>query len=139
MKNKVIELLKSIFYLSHYASLLSKANFKVYRTDCSKLCLLKCNILLEKQRFRLFQHSGIRNETRGVNKNHFQSSTLRISVKVRKFQNIPRPCSNLCQLKCIIFLENQHFPIFQPQIFAVKVDKSINTIFYLTHYPSLLK
>ena len=58
---------------------------------CSKMCLLNCTVLLEKQHFRIFQHSNICNETRGVNKNHFLSSTLCISFKVSKFQNRPRP------------------------------------------------
>ena len=55
------------------------------------MCLLKYIIFLEKQHFRIFQHTNIRNETRGVNKNHSLSSTLCISVKVSKFQNRPRP------------------------------------------------
>ena len=90
LKKKVNELLKAIFYLPHYASLLSEVNFKIHHPPCWKLCLFKCTILLEKQHFRVFQHSNIRNETRRVNKNHFLSSTLCISVKVIKFQN--RPC-----------------------------------------------
>ena len=85
------ESIKTIFYLPHYASLLSKASFKIYHAHFSNMCLLKCIILLEKQHFRIFQHSNIRNETRGVNKNHFLSSTLFISVKVSKFQNRSRP------------------------------------------------
>ena len=80
------ESLKTIFYLAHYASLLSKANFKVDHTHCSKFCLLECTISLEKQHFRIFQHSNIRSENRRVRKNHF----LCISVKVSKFQNRPR-------------------------------------------------
>ena len=91
MRKKVNEPLKTILHLPHYASLLSKANFKIDHVHCSKLCLLKCIILLEKQHFRIFQHSNIRNESRGVNKNHFLSSTLFISVKVSKFQNRPHP------------------------------------------------
>ena len=91
MKKKVNESLKTIFYLPHYVYLLSKANFKMDHAHCSKLLLLKCTILLEKQDFRIFQHSAICNETRGVSKNHFSSYTLCISVKVSKFQNRPRP------------------------------------------------
>ena len=91
LKKKVNEPLKTIFYLPHYASLLKEANIKIDHAHCSKMCLLKCIIFLENQHFRIFQHSNIRNETRGVNKNHFISSTLCISVKVSKFQNRPRP------------------------------------------------
>ena len=99
LKKKVNEPLKTIFYLPHYASMLSKATFKIDHAHCLKLCLLKCTIFLEKQHFRIFQHSNISNEARGVNKSHFLSSTLSISVKVSKFQNRPRPllktvCSN---------------------------------------------
>ena len=60
----VDESAKAIFYLPHYAYLLSKGNFKTYHGDSSKLCLLKCIILLEKQLFPIFQHSNIRNECR---------------------------------------------------------------------------
>ena len=88
---KVNEPLKTIFYLPYYASLLSKGTFKIDHAHCSKLRLLKCIILLEKQCFGIFQHSNIRNETRAVNKNHFLSFTLFIFVKVSKFQNRPRP------------------------------------------------
>ena len=91
MKKKVNEPLKTIFYLPHYESLLNKVTLKIDRAHCSKLCLLKCTILLEKQNLRTFQHSNICNETKGVNENHFLSSTLCISVKVSKFQNRPRP------------------------------------------------
>ena len=91
LTKKVNEPLKTIFYLSHYASLSSKTNFKIDHAHSSKLCLPKCTILLEKQHFRIFQHSNIRNETKGINKNHFLSYTLCISVKVSKFQNRPRP------------------------------------------------
>ena len=45
---KVNEPLKTIFYLPHYAFLLSKANFKTDHAHTSKLCLLKGNVLLEK-------------------------------------------------------------------------------------------
>ena len=79
--------IKTIFYLPQYVSLFSKANFKIDHAHCSNLCLLKCIILLEKQHFRIFQHSNICNESRLVNKNHFLSYTLRISVKVSKFKN----------------------------------------------------
>ena len=78
----VNEPLKTMFYLPHYASLLRKASFK---TDYAHL-------------------------------------------------------SKLCQLKCIILLEKQHFSkFFSTQIFAMKVDGAIKTIFYLTHYTFLLK
>ena len=53
---KVNEPLKTIFYFPHYASLLGKANFKIDHTHCSKLCLLECTILVEKQHFQIFQH-----------------------------------------------------------------------------------
>ena len=91
LKKKVNEPLKTIFYLPHYASLLSKANFKIDHAHFWNMCLLKCIIFLESQHFRIFQHSNIRNETRRLNKNRFLSSTLCISVKVSKFQNRPRP------------------------------------------------
>ena len=68
---KVNEPLKNIFYLPHCASLLSKANFKTDHARSSKLCLLNCIIWLEKQHFRIFEDSNIRNETRLINKNHF--------------------------------------------------------------------
>ena len=55
---KVNESLKTIFYLPHYASLLREANFKIDHTHFSKLCLLKSIILLEKQHFRISQHSN---------------------------------------------------------------------------------
>ena len=120
-KKKVNEPLKTIFYLPHYASLLSKANCKIDHAHCSVLCLLKCIISLEKQHFPIFQHSNIPNETRGVNKNHFLSYTLPFSVKVSEFKtenwklnNIDHAhCSKLCLVKCIILLEKQHFRIFQ--------------------------
>ena len=51
LKKKVNEPLKTIFYLPHYASLLSKANFKIDHVHCSKLCLLKCIIFCEKSMF----------------------------------------------------------------------------------------
>ena len=117
MKNKVNELLKTIFYLPHFAYLLSKANFKIDHTRFSKLCLLKCTALLEKQHFRIFQHSNIRNETRRFQKNNFLSSTLCISVKVSK---------------------NKIFEFFSTKIFVMKLDDSRKTIFYLSHYASLL-
>ena len=91
LKKKVNEPLKTIFYLPHYEFLLSQVNFKIDHADCSKLCLLKCTILVEKRYFRIFQYSNIRNETRGANKNHFLSSKQCISVKVSKFQNRLRP------------------------------------------------
>ena len=121
MKKKVNEPLKTIFYLPHYASLLSKANCKIDHAHCSVLCLLKCIISLEKQHFPIFQHSNIPNETRGVNKNHFLSYTLPFSVKVSEFKTENwklnkidhAHCSKLCLVKCIILLEKQHFRIFQ--------------------------
>ena len=82
---------KTIFYLPHYTSLLKEAKFKIDHTHCLKMCLFKCIIFLKNQDFQIFQHSNIRNETRGVNKNHFLSSTLCISVKVSQYQNRPRP------------------------------------------------
>ena len=112
LKKKVNDVLKTLFFLPHYASLLSKENFKMNCTHCSKLCLVKCIILLEKQDFRIFPHSNIRNETKAANKNHFLSFTLCISVKVSKFKNKPRHCSKLCLVKYIISFENQHFRIF---------------------------
>ena len=81
MKKELNDLLKTIFYLPHYAFLLCKANLKIDRTHCLKLCLLKCAILLEKQ----------------------------------------------------------NFGFLSTQIFAVKVDESIKTIFSLTQYASLSK
>ena len=51
-----------------------------------KLCLLKCVILFNEQHFRVFESSNIDNENKWVNKNHFLSSTLCISVEIRKFQ-----------------------------------------------------
>ena len=166
MKKKVNEPLKTIFYLPHYASLLSKANCKIDHAHCSVLCLLKCIISLEKQHFPIFQHSNIPNETRGVNKNHFLSYTLPFSVKVSEFKTENwklnkidhAHCSKLCLVKCIILLEKQHFRIFQhsnirnesrwvnknhfylknnifeflcPEIFVMKTNESIKTIFYL--------
>ena len=83
--------MKTIFYLPHYAYMLGKANFKIDHAHCSKLCLLKCTILLEKQHFRIFQHSNFPNETKGVSKNHFLSYTLPISLKVSKFKNLTHP------------------------------------------------
>ena len=77
---KVDESIKTIFYLPHYAYLLGKANFKIDHAHHSKLCLLKCTIFLENQHFRIFQHSNIRNDSRWVNKNHFLSYTLPISL-----------------------------------------------------------
>ena len=76
LKKKVNESLKPIFCLPHYAYLLSKASSKTDHGHSSKLCLLKCIILLEKQLFRVFQHWNIRNESRWVNKNHFLSYRL---------------------------------------------------------------
>ena len=84
---KVNEPLKTIFYLPRYASMLSKSSFKIDHAHCLKLCLLKCIILLEKRYFRIFQHSNIRNESRGANENHFLSYALLISLKVSKFKN----------------------------------------------------
>ena len=91
LKKKINEPLKTIFYLPHYAHLLSKVNFKIDHAHFLKLCLLKCTILLQNQPSRIFQRPNIRNETKGVNKNHFLYSTLCISVKVSKLQNRPRP------------------------------------------------
>ena len=91
LKKKVNKPLKTIFYLPHYVSLLRKANIKINHAYCWKMCLLKCINLLENQHFQIFQHSDIRNETRGVNKNHFLSSTLCISVKVSQFKNWTHP------------------------------------------------
>ena len=91
LEKKVKEPLKTIFFPRHYVSLLSKANFKIDHAHFWNMCLLKCIIFLESQHFRILQHSNICNETRGVNKNHFLSSTLCISAKVSKFQNRPRP------------------------------------------------
>ena len=114
MKKKVNEPLKTIFYLPHYASLLSKANFKIDHAHCSNMCLLKCTILLEKQHFRIFQHSNISNETRGVNKNHFLSFTLCISVKRTKFQNRPRPLFKTVSAQMHYFRWKSTFSNFSP-------------------------
>ena len=81
LKKKVNELLKTIFYLPHYASLLSEANFKIHHPHSSN-CV----------------------------------------------------CSN-----ALFCLKNNIFEFFSTQIFAMKVDESIKTIFSLTQYASLSK
>ena len=91
LEKKVNEPLKTIFYPPHYASLLSKANFKIDHAHFWNMCLLKYIIFLENQHFRIFQHSNICSESRWVNKNHFLSYTLCISVKVSIFQDRPHP------------------------------------------------
>ena len=91
LEKKVKEPLKTIFCPPHYVSLLSKANFKIDHAHFWNMCLLKCIIFLESQHFRIFQHSNIRNESRWVNKNHFLSYTLPISVKVSIFKNWTHP------------------------------------------------
>ena len=82
LKKNVKEPLKTIFYLPHYASLLKQANAKIDHAHCLKLCPLKCIIFLENQHFRIFQRSNIRKESRWLNKNHFLSDTIPISVTI---------------------------------------------------------
>ena len=47
---------------------------------CSKLCLLKVNILVKKQHLGTFEQSNIEKESKWTTKNHFLSSRLYISV-----------------------------------------------------------
>ena len=127
------------------------------------MCLLKCIILLEKQHFRIFQDSNIRNETRLINKNHFLSYTTWISVSLSKVSESPHllfrtvspqmfhlknniyvgsraiPPEENCpptlfltltrNSKTLFCLKNNIFEFFSTQIFAMKVDESIKTIF----------
>ena len=68
---KVDESIKTIFCLTHYASVLNLANSK---TDCIQfleLCLLKRVVLHKKQNFQVFKSSNISNENKQVNKSHF--------------------------------------------------------------------
>ena len=110
---KVNESIKIISYRPHYASLLKEANFETDHAHFSKLCLLKWIILLQKQHFRIFQPSKIRNEIRRVNENHFLSLTPYISIKVSKFQTDHAHFSKLCQVKRIILVKKQHLGIFE--------------------------
>ena len=81
LKNKANELLKTILYLPHYASLSSKQISKQTMPTVQK-CV----------------------------------------------------CSN-----ALFCLKNNIVEFFSTKIFLIKVDESIKTIFYLTHYASLLK
>ena len=138
MKKKVNEPLKTIFYLPHYVSLLNKENFKIHHPHSSKLCLFKCTILLEKQHFRIFQHSNIRNETRGVNKNHFLSSTLCISVKVSQYQNRPRPLFKTVSVQMHYFPWKSTFSNFSASNISNE-NRWVNKNHFLSYYPSVLK
>ena len=120
---KVNEPLKTIFYLPHYASLLSKSNFKIDHAHCLKLYLLKCIILLEKRYFRIFQHSNIRNESRGANENHFLSYALLISLKVSKFKNWTHLLFKTVSAQKDYFALKTRFS----NVSTIKVDESIKT------------
>ena len=103
------------------------------------MCLLKCTILLEKQNFRIFQHSNIRNEIRGINKNHFISSTLYISVKVSKCQNRSRPLFNTVSAQIHYFRWKSTFSNLSVSNIRNE-SRWVNKNHYnLTHYLSLLK
>ena len=87
LAGKIDEAIKTIFYLTHYESLLKLANLKTEYSHFLKLCLLRRTVLYKKQNFRVFESSNIGNENKRVNKNHFLFSTLCINVEGSKFQN----------------------------------------------------
>ena len=81
---KVDESINTIFYLTHYASLLRSANLETDHTHFLKLCLLKHAVLYKKQIFRDFESSNIRNENKQVNKTHFLSCKGYLSINLSK-------------------------------------------------------
>ena len=129
---KVNEPLENIFDLPYYASLLRKPNFKTDYTHFSKLCLLKCIILLEKQNFWIFEHSDIRNESRWVNKNHIYP-TQRWSLSLRdissKIPEWPHLLSKTVISNVSFYFKNYIFEFFNPQVFVMKTNELIKTIF----------
>ena len=55
-----------------------------------------------------------------------------------KFQSDHTHFLKLCLLKCVT-LTNNIFEFLSPQIFEIKTNESIKTIFYLLHYVYMLK
>ena len=93
-----------------------------------------------KATFRKFEQSNIDNDSKWATKNHVLSSTLCIFVKESKFQNRLRPPFKTVSAQMHYFAWKTTFSkFFSTQIFAMKVDGAIKTIFYLTHYTFLLK
>ena len=88
---KVDEPLKTIFYSTHYTSLLKKANLKTEHAHFSKLCLLKRVVLYEKQHFRVFESSNIRNKNKQVNKSNFLFCKTQPSINLSKTEELSRP------------------------------------------------
>ena len=85
---KVDESIKTIFYLTQYASLSKEANFKTDYTHFSKLCLLKRVVLYKKENFQVFESSDIRYENKQVNKNHFASYEKCLSINLSKIYDL---------------------------------------------------
>ena len=103
---KVDESIKTIFYLTHYPSLITQVNLKTEHTHFSKLCMLKPAVLYIKLNFPVFESSNIRNENQQVNKIHFLSCTTYLSINLSKIKTGHAHCSKL--LKVIILVKKQH-------------------------------
>ena len=103
---KVKRLNENHSYLSHEDPLFKYANFRTDHAYFSKLGLIKCIILLEKQHFRNFRI--IRNESKLIQKKkkHFLSDTTYISVILSQIseQSDHSHFSKLRSLKCVILV-----------------------------------
>ena len=81
---KVDKPIKTIFCLTHNASVLPQVNLKTEHAQLSKLCLLKRVVLFKEKNLRVFESSNIRIENQHVNKSHFLSDTTYRSINLSK-------------------------------------------------------
>ena len=99
---EVSESLKTTFYLSHYASLLKKANVKTDHVQFSKLCLLESIILVKKN--NIFEFLTI------------QIFTMKVHESIKTIFNL---FSHFC-------LFSIHFLSMFYQLFLMKTSKRTN-------------
>ena len=139
MARKEVKSIKTILYIAHYYLFKTKLNLRLATSTCQNSFW---------SNHRIFENSNIRKEIKRVSKNHFLSWTQHLFVKNVGDQADHTHYSKLYLLKRTILSKKKKkknqvisglllLKYLKPETIAMKINKSLKTVFDITHHISL--
>ena len=140
MSRKEVKSIKTILYIAHYYLFKTKLNLRLATSTCQNSFW---------SNHRIFENSNIRKEIKRVSENHFLSWTQHLFVKTVGDQADHTHYSKLHLIKHTILSKKKKkkknqvisgillLKYLKPETIAMKINKSLKTVFDITHHISL--
>ena len=141
MARKEVKSIKTILYIAHYYLFKTKLNLRLATSTCQNSFW---------SNHRIFENSNIRKEIKRVSENHFLSWTQHLFVKTVGDQADHTHYSKLHLIKHTILSKKKKkkkknqvisglllLKYLKPETIAMKINKSLKTVFDITHHISL--